>query len=115
MNSDAMSAVTPVKSPRMTGVKALSGELWMTGMMEMLCGSRDGRLSGRERPHIVKNEEIDPEERLLHLKALLKEARDFLERNEIRAVVEIHVAGARNDQEFLRFCGEPVGVFGKFD
>ena len=36
MNSDAMSAVTPVKSPRMTGVKALSGELWMTGMMGML-------------------------------------------------------------------------------
>lgn len=63
----------------------------------------------------MKRDEIAQEARLLHFKALFEEARDFLERDEIRAVVKIHVTGARNDHELLRLSGEPVGIFGKFD
>jgi hypothetical protein len=40
-----------------------------------------------------------------------EEGGKFVERNKFHAVVKIHVAGVRNDDQLLRLSGKPVGIF----
>ena len=42
---------------------------------------------------------------------LAKERRQLVERNEAHAIVEVHVASALNDQQFLGFGSPLVGIF----
>lgn len=39
---------------------------------------------------------------------------ELVPRDEIRPVVKIHVTGTRNDDEFLGFAGEAVGLLAEF-
>ena len=39
-----------------------------------------------------------------------EERREFVERNQIHAIIKIHMPGAFHDKQFLRFGGSLVGV-----
>ena len=48
------------------------------------------------------------------LKRLPEETGEFRERNEVHAIIKIHMPGARNDKEFFGLSGLLVGVFAEF-
>ena len=41
--------------------------------------------------------------------------RQLVERDELHAVIEVDVAGVRDDDQFLRLAGELVGVFAELE
>ena len=50
-------------------------------------------------------------QRITRFQILGEKGREFVERDKLHPVVEIDVAGAGNDEQFLGLTGKPVSLF----
>src|SRR6516162_2837089 len=50
-------------------------------------------------------------DRLVVLQVVPEELGQFIERDEVYPIVKIHVASARNDEQFFGLAGQPVSLF----